>query len=153
MGPFSFSMPLLCPTGQTKVLVHRERWTTIPQIAHERYVRPNRRRGEPTRYFNYPLAPFRRLLTHDVQDARCSCSDFKISRRATRMALDAVGRCMIATRACVLTVMPRSRGWRHRPPLINSCPKLFLGAITPQVATRIAIRRGRRYQCWLRSNC
>ena len=56
-GNFSLSMPLLCPTGQTKVLVHRERWTTMPQIAHERHVRPMRWRGEATRYYNYPLAP------------------------------------------------------------------------------------------------
>ena len=34
-GPSSFSTPLLCPTGQTKVLGHRERWTTMPHLAHD----------------------------------------------------------------------------------------------------------------------
>ena len=63
---------------------------------------------------NYPLALFRRLRTHDVQDAQRSCSDLKISRRATRMARFAVGRCRLATRACVLTVMPRSP-WMAAP--------------------------------------
>ena len=89
-----------------------------------------------------PSSLFRRLRIHDVQHARCSCSDPKISWRTTRMALDAVGRCLLATRACLLTVLPKCRGLRHRPPRINSCLKPFLGAITPQVATRIAIRRG-----------
>jgi hypothetical protein len=93
---------------------------------------------------NYPLAPFRRLRTHDVQDARRSCSDQKISRRATRMARFAVGRCRLATRACVLTVMPRSPWMAAQAPSENSRPKPSLGAITPQDAARIAIRRGTR---------